>query len=168
MNYQRGTNKFKQRLASTGTALGFTIPEVIIAGTIMIVLCVGTMSVFSYVVKINRGNHLRMQALAVLQREVEEFRSFKFVPVGSDIRLNGANYPNYKTGLSAPASSDGRKFNITVTIDNSPFGDGVLNNPEASCTFKQITIRAVPQVAENEVWLQNLHTEVTILRVRSN
>jgi hypothetical protein len=26
----------------------------------MIILCVGTLSVFSYVVKINRGNNLRM------------------------------------------------------------------------------------------------------------
>lgn len=55
----------------TSRTRGFTIPEVIVAGSIMIVLCVGTLSVFSYVVRINRGNALRMQALSVLQAKVE-------------------------------------------------------------------------------------------------
>ncbi len=149
------------------TSAGFTIPEVIVAGTLMIVLCVGTLSVFSYVVKINRGNNLRMQALSVLQKEVEDFRSFKFVPLGSDARLNGGSYPNYKTGATAVTSADGRRYSIAVTIDNAPF-DGSLENDEATCTFKQITITAVPSVAENEAWLQNLNTAVTIQRVRSN
>ena len=158
---------FKIRRESS-SAKGFTIPEVIIAGMIMMILCIGTLSVFSYVVRINRGNNLRTQALAVLQQEVEEFRSLKFVPIGSDARLNGGSYPNYKTGVSAPSSADGRKFNITVTINNYPFDDGVLNNDESTTTLKQITVNAVPQVAENETWLQNLNTNVTIQRVRSN
>lgn len=157
-----------EKIRSSNGSAGFTIPEVIVAGTLMIVLCVGTLSVFSYVVKINRGNNLRMQALSVLQREVEDFRSFKFVPIGSDTRLNGGSYPNYKTGANAVTSADGRSYNITVTIDNEPFDDGVLNNTEATCAFKQITITAVPVVAENEAWLQNLNTTVTIQRVRSN
>ena len=160
--------KAKRESSSRSNASGFTVPEVIIAGMIMMILCIGTLSVFSYVVKINRGNNLRTQALAVLQREVEEFRSFKFIPTGSDSRLNGGDYPNYKTGVSGPSSADGRVFNITVTIDNYPFDDDELDNDEASCTLKQITIRAVPQVAESEGWLQNLNTNVTIQRVRSN
>lgn len=147
---------------------GFTIPEVIIAAVILIIICVGTAQTFIFATRINRGNNLRMQALSVLQREVEQFRSFKFVPIGTDARLFGGDYPNYKTGGSAPVSADGRAFNISVTIDNAPFGDGFLSNDEGVTTFKQITIRAIPQVAENEVWLQNLGTEVTIQRVRSN
>src|SRR5215203_6733339 len=71
VRYRRIAKKFKRRSERSGTALGFTIPEVIIAGTIMIVICVGTLTVFSYVVKINRGNNLRMQALSVLQAKVE-------------------------------------------------------------------------------------------------
>lgn len=146
----------------------FTIPEVIVASFILIIICVGTAQTFIFATRINRGNNLRMQALSVLQREVEDFRSFKFTPVAPDARLNGGNYPNYKSGGAAPVSADGRAFNISVTIDNHPFTDGVLNNNESTTTFKQITIRAVPQVAESEAWLQNLGTEVTIQRVRSN
>lgn len=147
---------------------GFTIPEVIIAAVILTIICVGTAQTFIFATRINRGNDLRMQALSVLQREVEQFRSFKFVPLGTDARMFGGDYPNYKTGGSAPVSADGRAFDIWVTIDNAPFGDGFLNNDEATTTFKQITIRARPQVAETEAWLQNLGTEVTIQRVRSN
>ena len=138
---------------------GFTIPEVIVAASIMIILCVGTLSVFSYVVKINRGNNLRMQALSVLQLEVEFYRSLKFVPVGTDARLNQGTYTNVRQHTTP----DGRVFNVTVDITNLPAGTA-----DSACTFKQIAISATPVVAEREAWLQNLHTNVTIQRVRSN
>jgi len=147
---------------------GFTIVEVIVASFILIIICVGTAQTFIFATRINRGNNLRMQALAVLQREVEEFRSFKYTPLAPDVRLNGGNYPTYKTGGSAPVSADGRAFNIAVTIDNDVATGGIQTGNESTTTFKEITIRAVPQVAENEGWLQNLGTEVTIQRVRSN
>lgn len=146
----------------------FTIPEVIVASFILIIICVGTAQTFVFATRINRGNNLRMQALAVLQREVEEFRSFKFTPINPDARLNGGSYPNYKTGGSAPVSADGRAFNISVTIDNDVATGGIQTGNESTTTFKEITIRAIPQVAESEGWLQNLGTEVTIQRVRSN
>lgn len=157
----------KKRL-SPDKAAGFTIPEVIVAGTIMIVLCVGTMSVFSYVVKINRGNNLRTQALSVLQAKVEYYRSLKFVPgLGT-----AADLPNHRVldlyagthNLSSVTTPDGRVFDVTATVVNSlPVG-----TDEAGCQFKTITINAVPHVAENQAWLANLHTDVTIQRVRSN
>lgn len=143
---------------------GFTIPEVIVAGSIMIILCVGIMSAYVYAIKINRGNNLRMQALAVLQLEVEYYRSLRFTPASPDPELAGASYTNVRQRTSA----DGRQFNISVVIDNEPFGDGVLNNNESTCTFKQITITAVPVVDEADGWLQNLGTDVTLQRVRSN
>jgi len=138
---------------------GFTIPEVIVAGSIMIVLCVGTLSVFAFVVRINRGNNLRMQALSVLQQEVEFYRSLKFVPVGTDPQLNQGTYTNVRQHTTP----DGRVFNVTVVIANVPAGTA-----DSASTFKQITITATPVVAERERWLQNLHTDVTIQRVRSN
>jgi len=145
---------------------GFTLVEVIIAASIMIVLCVGTLSVFSYVVKINRGENVRLQALSVLQKDVEHYRSLKFVPVGSSAELNGGTYNNIRT----PRSADNRYFNISVTIDNNPYLTGIQTStdvPEATCKFKEIKITAVPQTAETG-WLANLKTEVTIQRVRSN
>ena len=148
---------------------GFTLVEVIIAASIMIVLCVGTLSVFSYVVKINRGENVRLQALSVLQKDVEYYRSLKFVPVGSSAELNGKD----KTNIGTRISADGRVFNVWVTIDNDPYTpllQTATTNPavlEANCKFKEITIEAKPQVAETG-WLANLKTEVTIQRVRTN
>jgi type II secretory pathway pseudopilin PulG len=161
---------FLQSLRSSDKRDGFTIPEVIIAGSLMIVLCVGTLSVFSYVVKINRGNNLRMQALSVLQAKVEYYRSLKFVP-GLETAGDLPNHrlPDLYAGthtLTPITTPDGRVFNITATVTNSVPVAGP--NDEANCEFKTITITAVPQVTEREAWLQALHTDVTIQRVRSN
>ena len=138
---------------------GFTIPEVIVAGMIMVILCVGTLTVFSYAVRINRGNNLRMQALSVLQQEVEYYRSLKYVPVGTDAGLNQGTYTNVRQHTTP----DGRVFNVSVVITNLPGGTSDVNS-----TFKEIAISATPAVAENEGWLQNLGTNVTIQRVRAN
>jgi type II secretory pathway pseudopilin PulG len=146
------------------TQRGFTIPEVIVAGSIMVILCVGTLSVFSHVVKLNRGNNLRMQALSVLQLKVEYYRSLKFVPVGSSVELDG----KVRTLVGTQDSADNRRFNIFVTIDNDPATVGIQTSGNSTTKFKEITIEAIPLVAENEAWLQNLGTEVTIQRVRSN
>ena len=159
-----------QRTSAAASARGFTIPEVIIAGMIMMILCVGTLSVFSYVVKINRGNNLRMQALSVLQTKVEYYRSLKFVP-GLEMP---ADLPNHRNSdlyagthtLSNITTPDNRTFTVTAVVTNTAFSAGA--NDEAHAQFKTITINAIPQVAENEAWLQNLHTDVTIQRVRSN
>ena len=148
---------------------GFTLVEFIIAASIMIVLCVSILSVFSYVVKINSAENLRSQALSVLQKEVEYYRSLKFVPIGSSAELNGKD----KTNIGTRTSADGRFFNVWVTIDNDPYTpllQTATTNPavlEANCKFKEITIEAKPQVAETG-WLANLKTEVTIQRVRTN
>jgi len=143
---------------------GFTLPEVLVAGSILIVLCVGTLSVFTYVSNINRGNNLRMQALSVLQYEVEYYRGLKFVPDSAtrSAELNGINRTNLRTRTSA----DGQVFNIWVTIDNDPTAPNVQTNNNDTTKFKEIKIEAIPQNPGS--WQQNLRTDVTIQRVRSN
>lgn len=146
---------------------GFTIPEVIIAGGIMIILCIGILTAYSHVINLNRGNNIRSQALTVLQREVEEFRSFRFVPGTTDARLNAGNYPNYKIGV---LSADGIPFNIRVEVDNDPsdtVGPALDAISNADCRFKQVKITALMQNAQ-QGWLSQLNTEVIIQRVRSN
>ncbi len=137
--------------------------EVIVASSIMIILCVGILSVFSYVVKVNSGENLRAQALSVLQLEVEYYRSLKFVPVGSSTVLDGKT----ATSMGTRTSADGRVFNITVTIDNDPNTSGIQTTGNTTTKFKEITISAVPQTTQTG-WLSNLQTNVTIQRVRSN
>jgi type II secretory pathway pseudopilin PulG len=140
---------------------GFTIPEVIVAGTIMIILCVGTLTAFSFAIQINRGNNLRMQALSVLQEQVERYRSIKFVPVGSDNLLRTDIGPH---NLGVQNSADGRAFNVSAVVVNLPAGTA-----DNAATLKQITITATPVVVESG-WLSNanLNTQVTLQRVRSN
>ncbi len=145
---------------------GFSLVEVIIAGTIMIILSVGLLTVFDYTIRINRGENLRMQALTVLQAEVEHYRSLKFVP-GTETAADLDNHraAELRAGTyNRPQriSADGRVFNITATVVNlSP------STVEELCRFKEITIVATPAIAETG-WLANLRTDVTIQRVRSN
>lgn len=146
---------------------GFSLVEVIIAGTIMIILSVGLLTVFDYTIRINRGENLRMQALTVLQAEVEHYRSLKFVPgAGTDADLNTHRAAELRAGThNRPqrTSEDGSIFfNITVTVENLPPG-----TEEKDCVFKEIKIEATPAIAE-QGWLANLQTDVTIQRVRSN
>lgn len=145
------------------SARAFTLVEVLIAASIMIILCVGTLSVFSYAVKVNAGNNLRSQALTVLQAEVEYYRSLRFVRNTdvSDTQLYAGTYTRPQR-----ASADGTVFNITVTITNKTYTD-TTNPTEANCTLKEITITTVmanPQPG----WLANLQTNLTINRVRAN
>ena len=141
---------------------GFTLVEVILAGSIMIILCVGTLTVFSHAVKINTGNNLRAQAQSVLQQEIEYYRGLKFVPNVTDADLTAGTHtrPNR-------TSADLQAFAITVVVDNDPYGTSPGEVLDADCKFKQITITVVP-VVTRAGWLADLKTNVTIQRVRSN
>jgi type II secretory pathway pseudopilin PulG len=140
---------------------GFTLVEVIVAGSLMVILCVGTLTVFSYVVKVNRGENIRMQALSVLQQKVEHYRSLKFSPYGTSTDLNART----ESIVDTLTSADGRQFNILVSIDDDPATAGIQT--DATSKFKEIKITAVPVTAETG-WLSNLRTTVTIQRVRTN
>jgi type II secretory pathway pseudopilin PulG len=144
---------------------GFTLVEVIIAAGIMVILCIGTLTVFSHASKINSGNNLRAQAQSVLQLEAEYYRSLKFIPIGSDSRLNAGTYSNPRLSGAPDVSADGQSFNINVVISNTPYGGPAVT--DADCKFKQITITATP-VTFQSGWLSNLNTTLAIQRVRAN
>jgi type II secretory pathway pseudopilin PulG len=138
---------------------GFTLIEVMVAASIMIILCVGVLSVFSFAVQINAGNNLREQALTVLQKEVEYYRSLKYVPnqTQTDPALVAGTYTRPDR-----TSEDGTVFHISVQITNVS-----IDTTETGCTLKQIKVTATPAV-QRSGWLANLHTDVTFQRVRSN
>lgn len=143
---------------------GFTLVEVIVAGSIMVILCVGILTVFTYFVTINRGENFRMQSLSVLQQEVEYYRSLKFGRIGTPTELNGGTYSNVRQRTSA----DGRVFNITVVIDNDPYTNGLQTGSDATCTFKEIKITAVPVMPEQSGTWTAAPTTIDIQRVRYN
>lgn len=145
---------------------GFTVVEVIVAGMLMTILCVGTLSVYSYVTRINSGENLRAQALSVLQKEVEYYRSLKFVPIGSSPELAAKTRTKITSPTAPRKSADNTEFDIFITINNISFNPAA-STLESDCTFKEIKIEAEPRVAR-QGWLSNLRTNVTIQRVRSN
>lgn len=165
----------KQCKARLQTNAGFTIPEVIVAGVILIIICVGTLQSFIFATRINRANNLRMQALSVLQQEVEYYRSLKFVP-GPELPgapLNAHRPLEIQAGIHTRpvrTSADGQQFNLVVDVKNiSPQVAG-LPVAEHLIKYKRIEITATPVVTQNEPWLSDtsLNTKVVLERVRSN
>jgi type II secretory pathway pseudopilin PulG len=158
-----GFDKFNQNESKDSKlfdqGFGFTVVEVIVAVSIMIILCIGTLSAFSFVVKLNQGNNLRSQALTVLQAEAELYRSYKFVPDSSltALELQAGTRPQKNV-----TSRDNTPFVIDVTVINIPD-----TASEAECTFKEIRIVATP-VNPRPAWLADVQTQLTIQRVRSN
>jgi type II secretory pathway pseudopilin PulG len=152
--------KLTKRIAGNERT-GFTLIEVMVAAMLMIILAVGLLSVTSHVVKLNRGNNIRIQAQSALQAEAEYYRSLRFVPVGSDTAVNAGTYtrPNRVT-------ADNSNFAISVVIINKNLVNGSTSN-DATATLKEITIAATPAVAQTG-WLANLNTNMTIQRVRAN
>jgi type II secretory pathway pseudopilin PulG len=155
---------------------GFTLVEVIVAGSLMVILCVGLLTVFSYVTNINRGNNIRAQALAALQQEIEFYRSLRFVPgLRTALDLPNHRHPNLYAGTwTRPqiTSASGMVFNVTVTVTNLGYAPGSPASEEA-CTFKEIVIKAVPAVTQ-QGWLnddnlnESLKIKITMQRVRTN
>jgi prepilin-type N-terminal cleavage/methylation domain-containing protein len=120
----------------TARERGFTLIEVLVAASLLIILCVGTIMVFSQAIKLNRGNDIRMQALTVLQKQVENYRALKYQPVNPDPLLAGHTLTTVATAV-----------------------------PEADCKFKEITIEATPHNPQSG-WLADLKTRVSFRRVR--
>jgi len=159
---------------------GFTLVEVIVAGIVMVVLCVGLLTVFSYVTNINRGNNIRAQALAALQQEIEFYRTLRFVPgLRTAADLPNHRHPNLYDSTGQPSgswtrpqvtSASGMVFDVTVTVTNLGYAPDQMPSPsEEACTFKEIVIKAVPAVTQ-QGWLSddNLKTTITMQRVRTN
>jgi Tfp pilus assembly protein PilV len=140
---------------------GFTLIEVLIAGMLMIILCIGLLTVTSQAIKLNRGNNIRIQAQSALQAEAEYYRSLKFVPVGSDLGLNANTYTR-----PVRTTADNSNFAVSVVVINKNLVNGSASN-DSTVTLKEITITATPQVAQTG-WLANLNTNLTIQRVRAN
>lgn len=157
---------------SSSNQKGFSLVEVIVAGVLMVILCVGLLQVFSYVTNINRGNNIRAQALAALQQEIEFYRSLRFVPgLRTAVDLPNHRHAHLYAGTwTRPqiTSASGMVFNVTVTVTNLGYAPG-FGALEEHCTFKEIEIKAVPAVPQ-QGWLSedNLKTVITMQRVRTN
>lgn len=139
---------------------GFSLIEVTIAMMVLLIGLLGVTLSYSWAVKFNAGNNLRMQSLAILQQEVEQFRSAKYTSVVTDsVLLGGVKTPKTLT------TADGNKFTIETTVDDDPFIDNVQINQ--SKTLKSITI-SVSGENQTQRWITAMPATVTLRRVRGN
>lgn len=160
--------RFKTRIVmddiqkNTKTSAGFTLVEVVVAMVVMSIMLLGTLAVFTYAVQYNRGNNMRSQALTVLQKRAELFRSAKFTSLGvTDLELAGGEYTT-EDSISYPEQM---KFTIKITVDDDPFTDGlqVLAKP----TLKEIKLEVRPKNAQS-AWESAVVSRAVIQRVRGN
>lgn len=145
---------------------GFSLVEVVVAMLVMIVLLLGTLTVFTYAVQYNRGSNLRSQALTVMQQEAEIYRSSKFVRSFTDTNLLGGT-----KATQTRTSVDNTVFNLDVSIDNDPSTSGIQSGETLAsgkaCTLKEIKITVTPQNGESN-WIKAISANLTIQRVRGN
>jgi prepilin-type N-terminal cleavage/methylation domain-containing protein len=141
---------------------GFSLVEVVVAMTILLIAVLGVFITFAYAVNYNAGNNSRSQALAVLQREVEQIRSKKFTPTPTitDADLSGGVKATRTVTLT-----NGNRFKIDITVDDNPLVDGVQIN--SATTFKEITI-SVSLDRPTPGWQNAVPATIILRRTRSN
>ena len=114
---------------------GFTLLETSIALVVMMVVTLGTASLFVYAIKNNDGSNDQALALAVAQQRMERLRRTPF----NDTSLN--------TLLSTETvTSAGRRYTVATTVCSTSDCGG-------SATLKIITIQVTPQ--NGSAWANN-------------
>ena len=159
MKSQMG-NKTSQDRIECARVDGFSIVEVIIAALIVSILCIGVLTVFSQVVNINRGNATRLQALQILDSEIDSYKSMSFAAGSVDQRLL-AGPPVSRIVTSA----DGMQFDVSVEISDLPNQTLAQIPLPENVTLKRITI-SVSRVDGGSEW-SSKPVSMTFLRVRA-
>lgn len=143
---------------------GFTLIETVIAQVVIMIALLGVFYTFTYAILYNAGNDSRAQALAVLQQEVENLRSKKFVPTYTDPDITGGVKPT-RTVTAANNFS----YSVDVSVDNNPATSDVIDDESAvpNTAIKEITV-TVRLAAPNPGWQTAVPATVILRRVRGN
>lgn len=140
---------------------GFSLIEVSISMVVFLIAVLGVFISFAYAVSYNSGNASRAQALALLQKKVEEMRSKRFVPTFTDNDLKG--------GTKAPIilnGQDGNPYRIDIVVDNNPFTPEIETD-ETNVKFKEVRV-TVRLEAPTPGWQSSVPATVILRRVRGN
>jgi hypothetical protein len=132
---------FPQRPASrdASTQSGFTLLEACIALLLMMVVALGSASLFSFSIYNNSGGSDRATSMAIAQEALERLRSAEFSSTTTDASLAGG------TTVQTGVVRDGRTFTITRTIDDDPTTIGGTPEVSATSNLKSITIAVMPE-----------------------
>jgi Tfp pilus assembly protein PilV len=136
---------------------GFTLLEAIIALLLMMIVALGSASLFSFSIYNNSGGSDRATSLAIAQQALEGLRSAKFNATTTDPSLVGGT--TFQT-----VAVEGRTFRMTRTIDDRPSTPGLDVN--AATNLKGITITVVPQ-SITKGWASGAGGTVTLFTQRS-
>ena len=123
--------------ANTAAETGFTLLEACIALLLMMVVALGSASLFSFSIYNNSGGSERATSMAIAQEALERLRSAKFSTTATDASLAGG------TTVQNGVVRDGRTYRITRTIDDNPTTAATEIN--AASNFKSITIAVMPE-----------------------
>ncbi len=137
---------------------GFTLVEAVIALLIMLIVALGSASLFSFSVYNNSGGTDRATSLAIAQQALERLRSAQFNSTTTDASLNAGTV--VQTGIQ----SEGRSFTLTVAVDDDPSTTAIESVPTTS--LKAITVTVVPQ-SIGRGWAFGAGGTVTLITQRS-
>jgi len=137
---------------------GFTLLETTIALLLMMIVALGSASLFSFSIYNNSGGSDRAVSLALAQEAIETLRSAPFTTTTTDPRLNGGTL--VQNGLNR----DGRSFRLTTIIDDNPATAAVDVVPTSS--LKSITI-SVQSQSIGGGWASGASGTVTLITQRA-
>lgn len=140
---------------------GFSLIEVAVAMVVIMIAMLGVFMTFTYAITYNAGNFSRAQCLAVLQRESEQIRSAKFMPLFTDPILQGGTKADRTVTLP-----NGTSYVISIVVDNDPFTAGVQDETIPT-SYKEITISARVN-SGSPGWQTAVPATVVLRRVKSN
>ena len=116
---------------------GFTLLEACIALVLMMVVALGSASLFSFSIYNNSGGSERATSMAIAQEALERLRSAEFSSTATDASLIGG------TTVQNGVVRNGRTYRLTRTIDDDPTSTAVDVN--ATTNFKSITVAVMPE-----------------------
>ena len=120
------------------TQSGFTLLEACIALLLMMVVALGSASLFSFSIYNNSGGSDRATSMAIAQEALERLRSVEFSSTATDEDLDGG------TSVQTGVIRDERTYTVTCTIDDDPTTVGGIPDVSATSNLKSITITVVP------------------------
>lgn len=124
-------------LTCGATERGFSLLEATIALLLMLVIALGSASLFSFSIYNNSGGSDRATSLAIAQQALETLRSARFNSSTTDPSLAAGTTP--QPGIVRA----GRTFDLTMTVDDDPTTAGIQVIP--STNLKAITVTVVPR-----------------------
>ena len=116
---------------------GFTLLEACIALLLMMVVALGSASLFSFSIYNNSGGSDRATSMAIAQEALERLRSAEFSSTATDATLVGG------TTVQNGVVRDGRTYRLAPTIDDDPTSTAVDVN--AATNLKSITVAVMPE-----------------------